>query len=146
MPPAAPAVSPVPLGYFVKEKDLNEAVDAIPKTDPAMKQLAQHMSLPIIEKTLKEGAFNLDPLIIVPSPFAIFAGKPDAIALQLYNAIGLPNPSAAMAAKKLTNVLKDQMKLISGFYIGFLPPGSLPTNNNSSLVRTYLISNCVIFI
>jgi hypothetical protein len=128
MPPAPPTVAPVPLGAFIKQKDLNDAVADIDKSSPLMKTMSQNIpgGLPAIEKSLKTGAFNLDPLILLASPFCLFSGIPQVLALQLYNAIGVPNSSAADAASKFTTVLKDQMKLISGFYIGFMPPGSVP--------------------
>ena len=56
----------------------------------------------------------------------LFAGLAPLIAAELYAAIGTPNQSAADAARKFTDVLKNQLTQLAGFYIGFMPPGTLP--------------------
>ena len=132
MPPAPPTVAPIPAGAFIKQKDLDDAVDILMNNtiqNPSIANMAQHIKggLPMVEKSLRKGAFNLDPLILLASPFSIFAGVPHMLAIELYNAIGGTTPrSASQAASNLTNVLKNQLTLVSGFYIGFMPPGSVP--------------------
>ena len=111
LPAPPPTVSPVGAGVFIPQKDLDAALAEAPAD---------------ARKALQKNVFDLDPVVLLPSPIIFFAGNPIELSAQLYAAIGQPNPTAELAAQKLVNVFRTHLTTISGFYVGFTPPGTVP--------------------